>query len=109
MNSLRTKRVWVACAALLFTAVSARADVILSATSKEGNKLVTVNLTAGTVSDLHLTSNGQSPDSLIVLANGKILYDEGLFSQLRLWDPVANTDIYWPMALWESTSRKTWF
>jgi len=81
----------VAFATLVLTANSARGQ-ILYATERDFNKLVTVNITTNVVTDLHLTPD--KPDSLILLANGKLVYDlaDPLVSQLRIWDPVANAD-----------------
>ncbi len=82
----------VAFATLVLTANSARGDIILYATERDFNKLVTVNITTNVVADLHLVHD--KPDSLILLASGKFVYDlaDPLVSELRIFDPVANTD-----------------
>lgn len=82
----------VAFATLVLTANSVRADIILYATERDFNKLVTVNLTTNVVADLHLVKD--KPDSLILVPSGKFVYDlaDPLVSELRIFDPVANTD-----------------
>jgi uncharacterized repeat protein (TIGR01451 family) len=92
LNSNKITLPLVAFATLVLTANSARADIVLYATERDFNKLVTVNTTTNVVTDFHLVKD--KPDSLILVPSGKFVYDlaDPLVSELRIFDPVANTD-----------------
>lgn len=80
----------IAGLALFFIAGSASADIIVSATERENQKLVSVDLTTSTVTLIHNTPD--QPDSLVLDTQGRFIFSEPLANQIRRFDPIANTD-----------------
>ena len=68
-----------------------RADVIIFATERENQKIVSVNLTTNTVTTVFNTPD--VVDSLVIDTQGRYIYDEPLAGQVRRFDPAGPADI----------------
>ena len=65
--------------------------ICVSASERENQKLVLVDLTANTVTDIFMTP--ALPDSLLLDTQRRLIYSETIANQVRRYDPATNTDV----------------
>jgi uncharacterized repeat protein (TIGR01451 family) len=88
MNSLTRSLPFAACAILVVTAHSTMADTIVTATEKENQRIVRVDVSTPAALPTLVCATPSQPDSLaIVPGTNQIVYDEALTSQLRIVNP----------------------